>query len=205
MSDLRLVIPTSDRQACAVLYEDNRHNISQLLNKEQKSNGLERFVNMDNNQRLQDDWLFASIEEYKTIREEALASLKNQQSSLSFGMASAGVLIAVGAENTNRLALAGAVFFIFLPLLCYVVMTIWMGEVARMMRAGVYVRKVELKVNMRLSAQPVALGWEKWLREGQYNQKRPQMRFNYAIVIGMFFAIAFFSLVLGHTLVWNKA
>ena len=106
------------------------------------------------------------MEEYKTLRSESLMSMQTQQSILRFGTASIGVVLAIGFQFWENAKIFSIIFLVFLPLLSYLILFIWMGEVARMMRAGIYIHELEKKVNSEIKViKNKALEWENWLRQ----------------------------------------
>ncbi len=149
------------------------------------------------------NWLSVVIEEYKTLRSESLASMQTQQSILRFGTAAIAVIIATGFNLWKTSPLAEVIFLLFTPITVYLVLTIWMGEVARMMRAGIFLVKLEEKINKEFKDKPKALSWENWLRETQHDGKIPQLRWNYYAIISLFFLMALASIGIGNYKVWN--
>ena len=149
------------------------------------------------------DWLSVVTEEYKTLRNESLASMQTQQSILRFGTAAIAVVIATGFNLWEKSPLPEMVFLLFIPAISYLVLTIWMGEIARMMRAGIFLVKLEEKINKEFGDKPKALTWENWLRETRHNGKTPQLRWNYYSIIFLFFSMAIVSIGIGNYKVWN--
>lgn len=144
------------------------------------------------------NWLSVIIEEYKTLRSESLASMQTQQSILRFGTAAIAVVIATGFSLWEKSPLPEMVFLFFIPSIGYLVLTIWMGEVARMVRVGIFLVRLEEKINKEFSDKPKALTWENWLREIQHDGKTPQLRWNYYAIISLFFLIALVSIGIGN-------
>jgi hypothetical protein len=84
--------------------------------------------------------------QYALIRGEVMTSLQVQQQILSFGIATIGLLAGaafVGKGERSRSDL----LVIFLPLIAYLVVTIWFSEVMRMLRAGGYLLTLEKKLD----------------------------------------------------------
>lgn len=149
------------------------------------------------------NWLSVVIEEYKTLRNESLASMGTQQSILRFGTAAIAIVIATGFNLWEKSPLPEMIFLLFFPTISYLVLTIWMGEVARMMRAGIFLVKLEEKINKEFGDKPKALTWENWLRETQHDGKTPQLRWNYYAIIFLFLSMAIASIGIGNHKVWN--
>jgi hypothetical protein len=151
------------------------------------------------------DWLSIAIEEYKTLRNESLLSMQTQQSTLRAGTAAVSVIIASGFSLWDSIELLSEIIFLaFVPIICYLVLTIWMGEVLRMMRAGKYLSDLENKINKKLKEKPEALIWENSLRKKDAKTKTPQMLFNYLCIIGLFFTLAIGSVIIGNYKIWAK-
>ncbi len=112
-----------------------------------------------------DPWLSAALEEYRSVRQESLQALQSQQSVLRFGIAGIAVLIGVGLRASDSLTSA-ALLLVVTPLLTCLLVPVWQGELARMVRAGSYLARVEEKVNgVVASGRRPALEWEQWLRD----------------------------------------
>lgn len=149
------------------------------------------------------DWLSVVIEEYKTLRNESLASMQTQQSILRFGTAAIAVLIAAAFNLWEKSPLPEAVLLFVIPFMSYLILAIWMGEIARMMRAGIFLVELEKKINKEFADKPKALTWEKWLRETQHDGKTPQLRWNYYAIISLFLLIALGSIGIGNFKIWK--
>ncbi len=174
------------------------------------------------------EWLDTVIEEYKTLRAESLTAIQTQQAVIRYGLAIVGVLVATALNTWDKLVLSAAVFLVFLPIVCYLILMIWMGEVARMMRVGRYLYGLEKRINEFLNGQvtlrnsrkrgsavqddensqrPVnslpALYWETSLRDLSKKDGTPQLTWSYLAILGilLFFAIA--SIVFGNYRIWN--
>ncbi|XCN74807.1 MAG: hypothetical protein Q3M24_08715 [Candidatus Electrothrix aestuarii] len=142
------------------------------------------------------------MEEYKSLRQESLTSITTQQSVLRYGLAITGVLIASAIKCWNDIVLCGALTLVFIPIVCYLVLIIWMGEVGRMMRAGQHILMLEKKVNLTFKEQKYpALSWENYLRKHK-NGATPQLNWSYLAILGLFLFFAVASIVLGNFLVW---
>src|SRR4051794_13191635 len=108
-------------------------------------------------------WLSVALEEYRALREESLAAMQMQQSSLTFGTATMGVVISAGLSAWDKPALPEIVFLVFVPLIVCLTLLIWAGEVARMFRVGRFLAGLEERVNARVPGMEGALTWESWL------------------------------------------
>lgn len=153
---------------------------------------------------MKEDWFIPLLEEYKTLRTESLESMKGQQSTLRVGAATVGVVIAAGFNVWDKPLLPDLVFLLFTPFICYLSLVIWIGEVARMMRAGYYLSKIEQKVNSCFQNEENIIFWENWLRAKDTKGKTPQMKLNYLAIIALFFSTAFASIIIGNNRIWKE-
>lgn len=152
------------------------------------------------------EWIEVVMEEYKTLRQESLTAITTQQSVLRYGLAITGILLASAIKSWNDRVLCGSLTLVFIPITCYLVLIIWMGEVGRMMRAGQHILKIERKVNFTFRDQGhkyPALSWESYLRK-QKNGATPQLNWSYLAILGLFLFFAVSSVVLGNVLVWSS-
>jgi hypothetical protein len=134
---------------------------------------------MDNN--LVKDYVNVSLEEYKTLREEVKQSNINQFQSLSFGSAAIGVLLSAGFYSWDKTLLTTFIIFsLFVPLLSFLSTFLWLGEIARMIRAGNFIVFIEKKMEYIVQVPPALLdhkdefdvgidvreplSWERYLR-----------------------------------------
>jgi len=150
------------------------------------------------------NWLSVVIEEYKTLREESLTSIKTQQSTLAFGTAALGLVLTKGFELWDKPPLPEIIFLGITPILCYLILYIWIGEVARMMRAGKFIAFLEDKVNSQFPTGPKALEWETWLRTPGLHTKSPQTTSNYFAILALFFSTAIISIGIGGIKIKNN-
>ncbi|KST63265.1 hypothetical protein [Mastigocoleus testarum] len=154
------------------------------------------------------EWIDVVLEEYRTLRAESLLAMQTQQSVLRFGLGSVGVVIGAGFTSWNQINLASIVFLVLLPLICYAVLIIWIGEVARMIRAGYFLLQLEEKINQKFLSQypneTKPLSWETYLRNSNGISGTPQLQWNYLIIIALFFLLAFISIVVGNINLWSS-
>lgn len=155
------------------------------------------------------EWIDVVLEEYRTLRAESLVAMQTQQSVLRFGLASVGVIIGTGFTVWDEINLVFIAFLVLLPLLCYAVLIIWIGEVARMIRAGYFLLQLENKINEKFSSlsppQPKALTWENNLRQSSTGiSSTPQLKSNYIAIIALFLFFAFISIIVGNIKLWQS-
>jgi hypothetical protein len=152
-------------------------------------------------------WLNIALEEYKALRAEILTTMQTQQSTLTIGTAALGV-IAAGAFNLWKEAFVATILFLFVaPFLSKLVLTIWIGEVTRMMRAGRYLHEFETAVHREMPEFPDwVMKWETRLREADpaspITRWERHYEWNYLAIILMYWSIGVASIVLG---AWRAA
>ena len=112
------------------------------------------------------------MEEYKTLRDECLLSIKTQHMTFRYSLAFLSALIAAGlilSQQADNRALSGFTLAVVVPFASYVLSIIWFGELARMVRAGSYIQEIEEKVSQtQINDDPRdmrSLNWEHHLRE----------------------------------------
>jgi hypothetical protein len=155
-----------------------------------------------------DSWLFAAIEEYKSIRTESLDSMKVQNQILSYGVTAVGAILTVGISIIDKpmLLLDEAIFLFFIPLVIFFMVMIWAGEVARMYRAGSFLVEREKIISRfvdkanTLNGWNNALFWENWLLEKKNNNETPHQKLysQHYSVLGMFLFLAMLSITIGN-------
>lgn len=150
------------------------------------------------------EWLTPALEEYKSLRAESLASMANQQSTLRIGIGAVGVVIAAGFNLWEKTLLPDVIFLIYNPVICYLALLIWVGEVARMMRAGYYLSRLEKKINASFPEIENVLSWENWINTRDALGRIPKRIFGYYAVIGLFFFAAFSSIIVANYKIIDK-
>lgn len=150
------------------------------------------------------EFIEIALEEYKTLRQESLTSMQMQQAVLRYGLAIISALIAVAVNAWGDIALSSIVLLVFLPILCYLILMIWMGEVARMMRAGKYLYGLEKKINESFGSNDGPLDWEISLRDFSKGNGTPQLTWNYLAILGLLLFFAVSSIVFGSYRVWGE-
>ncbi|WP_108669958.1 hypothetical protein [Peribacillus acanthi] len=124
--------------------------------------------NNDKQIEFQLKWFDIVIGEYNSLRNESADSLKNQQSIINYGLTAIGVLIAFSANLWGKESIVEAIYVIFIPFMCNLIILIWNGEVRRMSRAGQYIKQIEDKIHNEISIRSNimerSLNWETFLR-----------------------------------------
>lgn len=149
-------------------------------------------------------WIEIIIEEYKTVRTESLESIKSQQTTLNIGTAIAGAIVVAGFNLWQEDLLPALIFLFFIPLICYLILLIWLGEVSRMMRAGKYLKEIEEKISKQFKKKANPLNFENWLREKKKDGTTEQTKWNYISVIALFLFFALSSIAIGNWKIFNQ-
>jgi hypothetical protein len=111
------------------------------------------------------------MHEYDAIRQEVVTTLTNQVSTLSFGAATVGLLVAAGAALWDDAELLSGLLLLFVvPSVCFLTLAIYSGELVRLMRAGLFLNTLENCVNRAQGRDQEAerpdpeavLIWEQW-------------------------------------------
>ena len=111
-------------------------------------------------------WRETALEEYRTLRAEIATSIATQQTILGFGTATLGLVIGPGlALWGGSTMMFSLIFALFVPLLSAIIVSIWWGEVIRMVRAGDAVAGLEQAINTHGGWTRPALNWESHLRK----------------------------------------
>jgi len=108
--------------------------------------------------------------EYDAIRAEIVTSLTSQVSVLSFGSATVGLLVAAAAALWEKeVWLTAAILLFVIPSICFLTLAIYGGELVRMMRAGLFMNRLEKWINEVCVATGLSKGhqgrtltWEQW-------------------------------------------
>jgi hypothetical protein len=142
-----------------------------------------------------------AVAEYAAIRREIQTALSNQQSALSVGAATLGLLAAVGARFwPQNLVLAGLVFAITVPAACAMAVRMWYGELLRIARAAEFVARIEERVHA--AAPGTMLGWEHRMYASREESEGDLDRANWRSVEVAFGALATMSIALGLYWLW---
>jgi hypothetical protein len=143
------------------------------------------------------------LEEYKTLRSEVTTSMQSQQSTLTFGAATLGILFAAASQASNT-GFRDMLLLVFVPFLSYLVLTIWLAEVLRMMRAGMFLVRIEKRLDEQHGIG--ALTWESTVFHGRFGRGPGAFlhdpdRFRTLAITLLFLAVAGVAIVMG----WDAA
>lgn len=114
------------------------------------------------------------LEEYKTLRQESLGSIRLRVQIISFGLAAIILLFGVplSLKSGINIILINIIYTFIIPLLCTIIVDIWLGELYRMERAGNFLYLQEIRINKAINRLILSndsnisiLSWEGWLRK----------------------------------------
>ena len=145
-------------------------------------------------------WLELALEEYRALRGEIVATMETQDGGLRFGIAALGIVSAAGFNVWDDTVAAMLIFLVAVPFVSVVVLTVWMGEVARMMRAGHHVLKLEKVFRKKIDGLPEPImKWETNLRDRTADTTRWDRHYewNYLAIVLVFWTIAIASIAAG--------
>jgi Zn-dependent protease with chaperone function len=144
-------------------------------------------------------WLDTALQEYRSIREESLAALQSHLTTLRYGLA--GVVVLIGfALRYDKSYIGWLLALIIVPIVVLFVAIMWMGEYARMARAGYFLALFEDRINkpfLRAKEDP-PLEWEHWLREkGPDRSRQASSRHRYLFIFLIFVAMEGVTIAIG--------
>lgn len=137
-----------------------------------------------------------------------MTTVGTQHTILGFGIATLGLVIGSGLSLGDRASVLtfGLIFVLFVPLFSAIVLTIWWGEVLRMIRAGDALALIEENINQhgsKVGWDKPALAWERALRQsvpepvGAGHRVWQVHVLNFAGVYGAFTLIALIGIAMG--------
>ncbi len=138
------------------------------------------------------DKLTILFEQYKRISDYSINTanaIKNNI--LTYGFSIIGAVLAgniILLNSGKYLSVVLGIFLLILPIVTLTILFIWIGEVHRMVRAGLYLLKLEKQINEILKEN--ILTWEAFIREKGKTIKYPDF-LSISILIG----ISFFSII----------
>lgn len=137
-------------------------------------------------------WQELALEEYRALRGEIVATMQTQDGGLRLGVAAIGIVSAAGFNVWNDTAASALIFLAVVPFVSAVVLTVWMGEVSRMMRAGRHVYRLEKFIHDQNPGLPdPVMTWETRLRERSPDTTdwERQYQWNYRAIVLLFWSI----------------
>lgn len=140
------------------------------------------------------DKLEVLMKQYEMLENYSTSTAPNNRNNiLSFGLASLSAILAgniILLTATGVEVLSGIIFILLLPALSISILFLWLGEIHRMVRAGLFLMKLEKKINTELKED--VLHWEQYIRQPAVRIKYPEI-----FVIFLFLGASFFFPLLG--------
>lgn len=156
------------------------------------------------------EWFAALLEEYKSLRTEALTARDAQLSILRVAVPLLAALIGLGVSVSlkDKSAVGGLVLSVSVPLVVALTFEMWNAEVKRSVRAGSFVAAIEHRLGDTFDRLPLdwPVAWESWLRRnsmpphGEKVKRSRQQRDSAesaAIIFIFLLVVAFISYALG--------
>ena len=153
-------------------------------------------------------WQDLALEEYRALRGEIVATMETQDGGLRFGVAALGIVSAAGFNVWDDTAAAALIFLAVVPFVSAVVLTVWMGEVSRMMRAGSHIHRLEQFIQEQNPGLPEpVMRWETRLRDprSEITRWERQYEWNYHAIVILFWSIGIASIGAGtYRALWGE-
>jgi hypothetical protein len=133
---------------------------------------------------VEDRWLQAALEEYKSLRQESLEAISQQQTTLQIGLVAIGALTALTAKDVvDRGAPAQLAVAVSAPALALAVQVLWLQVVKRSVKAGAHLARLEVRVDARIEATDPPLTWESNVVCG--HKRRGGYAFHWSVMVVM--------------------
>jgi hypothetical protein len=146
-------------------------------------------------------WLSTTLEEYKSLRQESLQALAQQQTVLQFGLSVLGVLVGLAVQQADKEPLLSIILGAgFVPLVAVFVAIIWVGEFERLGRVGFHLATIEYAVTKEIGRP--ALWWESALQAARGPYRR--LRGRYRAVMAMLGLFALAGAVVGNVVLGGE-
>jgi hypothetical protein len=161
--------------------------------------------------QLSQQWLGAVLEEYKSLRAEAVTARDAQLSVLRLALPLLVALIGIGVSQKKEDELLAGVLLTIVPVIVGLTFELWLGQVQRTIRLGSVVAAIERRLAELPSDDGAGgadlgrpMGWELWLRRSDGSGSpfglSPQQRestVSAAVTFTFFVILAGGSLALG--------
>jgi hypothetical protein len=144
------------------------------------------------------DVLHNLLEEYRTLREESLTGMKNQQSVFNITLLAIGLLATAAANFWDKEMVIPILLGLFGPVAAGCLANAWLGEVGRMMRAGGHLKDLENRINDLLGQ--TVLTWENRIRAKTKDRYIRQMLVGYFATLSLFYGSGLAALAI--TIIW---
>lgn len=121
--------------------------------------------------KLDRQWYAAVLEEYKSLRAEAVTARDAQLSVLRLALPLIAALVGIGVSQKEEDELLAGILLSIVPVIVGLTFELWLGQVQRTIRAGSVVAAIEKRLGTAFwsdepGAEPLRppMGWEQWLR-----------------------------------------
>jgi hypothetical protein len=162
---------------------------------------------------LDPDWYSAVLEEYRSLRSEAVTARDAQLSVLRLAVPLLAALIGLGVTLRSE-SWGGLLLGITVPVIVILTFELWIGEIQRSIRAGAVVAAIEHRLGdlFKDSGLGPPMGWEKWLRSSTpagwpntptTSQQKKDSVVRALVISGFLLLIAIGSYVLGLHFLWH--
>jgi hypothetical protein len=163
---------------------------------------------------IDENWYLAVLEEYKSLRHEAVTARDAQLSVLRLSVPLLGVLIGLGVTLKTESVLGAFLLSIVVPAIVIMTLELWIGEIQRSVRAGSAVAAIEQRLSEIFAGYGLGppMGWERWLRSSapplwptskMRSQQERDFVFHALIISGFLLVIAVGSCALGLHFLWH--
>jgi len=152
-------------------------------------------------------WINPALQEYTALRAEVTTAMQTQHATLAFGSATLGLLAAGGFQLIDDPASLALVFVGAVPLISLLIVSIWLGELARMMRAGRQLHLIEQELKRSIPDAPgPVFNWEQSLQGSDKSSwLERQYQFSYHAVVVMFAVVAAASIAFAmYQVAWSS-
>jgi hypothetical protein len=115
---------------------------------------------------IQSEWYSAVLEEYKSLRSEAVTARDAQLATLRVAIPLLAALIGLGSALRSQSFVGGLVLSVAVPLIVFLTSEMLIGEINRSLRAGAVVGAIERRLADLFDGYEPGppMGWERWLR-----------------------------------------
>lgn len=161
-------------------------------------------------------WYTAVIEEYKSLRAEAVTARDAQLSVLRLSIPLLAAVIGLGVTLRNDSFIGAMLLSAVVPAIAVWTFELWIGEAHRSVRAGSVVAAIEARLAKLFEPSGVGppMGWEMWLRKPAkedgwpYGVKHSQQQRDSMVRIGvisfLLLVLLIGSVVLGLHFLWHN-
>lgn len=149
-------------------------------------------------------WIEVALEEYRMLRQEILRAAQARHSIAGHGLIVIGVLFAVAFATWREPVPAALLLLVVVPVLCYLLLVVWLGETARMLDAGHALGGLEERIGARFPGEPPPLSWASRLRDPAALARAARGRWGGVAVVLLFLFSAACAVVAGHLLLVGR-